>query len=132
MRTQKYFQKNLKLIFVHKNFKKTGPQKLLIIVPNPYLSQSIPDHSPQPRIDFSYYEISEQDICSLICANDPIIENIAVPNVTDNVLKSAYAGMVLRQVASHAFRRNCQDVIFLQRKLSLNIDRLVSKKNIKL
>ena len=62
-------------------------------------------------------------------SNDPIIENIAVPNVTDNVLKSAYAGMVLRQVASHAFRRNCQDVIFLQRKLSLNIDRLVSKKH---
>ena len=49
--------------------------------------------------------------------------------MTDNVLKSAYAGMVLRQVASHAFRRNCQDVIFLQRKLSLNIDRLVSKEN---
>ena len=62
-------------------------------------------------------------------SNDPIIENIAVPNVTDNVLKSAYAGMVLRQVASHAFRRNCQDVIFLQRKLSLNIDRLVSKEH---
>ena len=62
-------------------------------------------------------------------SNDPIIDNIAVPNVTDNVLKSAYAGMVLRQVASHAFRRNCQDVIFLQRKLSLNIDRLVSKKH---
>ena len=49
--------------------------------------------------------------------------------MTDNVLKSAYAGMVLRQVASHAFRRNCQDVIFLQRKLSLNIDRLVSKEH---
>ena len=61
-------------------------------------------------------------------SNDPIIENVAVPNVSDNVLKSAYAGMVLRQVASHAFRRNCQDVIFLQRKLSLNMDRLVSKK----
>ena len=62
-------------------------------------------------------------------SNDPIIENVAVPNVSDNVLKSAYAGMVLRQVASHAFRRNCQDVIFLQRKLSLNIDRLVSKEH---
>ena len=49
--------------------------------------------------------------------------------MTDNVLKSAYAGMVLRQVASHAFRKNCQDVIFLQRKLSLNIDRLVSKEH---
>ena len=46
--------------------------------------------------------------------------------MTDNVLKSAYAGMVLRQAASHAFRRNSQDVIFLKRKLSLSIDRMVS------
>jgi hypothetical protein len=46
---------------------KNGPQKLLIIGPNPFISQSSPDHSPQPRIDFSYYEISGPDICSLIC-----------------------------------------------------------------
>ena len=31
---------------------KNGPQKLLIIVPDPFISQSNPDHSPQPRIDF--------------------------------------------------------------------------------
>ena len=37
---------------------KNGPQKLLIIGPDPFISQSSPDHSPQPRIDFSYYEIS--------------------------------------------------------------------------
>ena len=47
---------------------KNGPQKLLIIGPNPFISQSSPDHSPQPRINFSYYEISGPDICSLICA----------------------------------------------------------------
>ena len=41
---------------------KNGPQKLLIIGPNPFISQSSPDHSPQPRIDFSYYEISGPDI----------------------------------------------------------------------
>ena len=46
--------------------------------------------------------------------------------MTDNVLKLAYAGMVLRQAASHAFRRNSQDVIFLKQKLSLSIDRMVS------
>jgi hypothetical protein len=34
---------------------------LLIIGPTPFF------HSPQPRIDFSYYEISGPDICSLIC-----------------------------------------------------------------
>ena len=36
--------------------------------PDPFISQSSPDHSPQPRIDFSYYEISGPDICYLICA----------------------------------------------------------------
>ena len=41
---------------------------LLIISPNPFISKSSPDNSPQPRIDFSYYEISGPDICSLICA----------------------------------------------------------------
>jgi hypothetical protein len=46
---------------------KNGPQKLLIIGPNPFISQSSPDHRPQPRIDFSCYEISGPDICSLIC-----------------------------------------------------------------
>ena len=34
---------------------------------NTFISQSSQDHSPQPKIDFSYYEISGQDICSLIC-----------------------------------------------------------------
>ena len=40
---------------------------MLIIGPDPFISQSSPDHSPQPRINFSYYEISGPDICSLIC-----------------------------------------------------------------
>ena len=40
---------------------------MLIIGPDPFISQSSPDHSPLPRIDFSYYEISRPDICSLIC-----------------------------------------------------------------
>ena len=40
-------------------------------------------------------------------------------------MKSAYAGMVLRQVASHALQRRSQDVIFLRRQLSWNIHRLV-------
>ena len=46
---------------------KKGPQKLLIIGPDPFISQSSPDHSSQPRIDFSYYAILGPDICSLIC-----------------------------------------------------------------
>ena len=30
---------------------------MLIIGPDPFISQSSPDHSSQPRIDFWYYEI---------------------------------------------------------------------------
>ena len=41
---------------------------MLIISPDPFISQSSPDHSPQSKIDFSYYEISGPDIYSLICA----------------------------------------------------------------
>ena len=51
--TLNYFQKSLK----------NGPQKLLIIGPNPSTVQP----RPQPKIDFLYYEISGPDICSLIC-----------------------------------------------------------------
>ena len=46
---------------------KNGPQKLLIISPDPFNPQSSPGHSPQPKIDFPYHEISRPDICSLIC-----------------------------------------------------------------
>ena len=40
---------------------------MLIIGQDPFFPRSSPDHSPQPRIDFPYYEISGPDICSLIC-----------------------------------------------------------------
>ena len=44
LRTLKYFQKNFKLsIKTLKNL----PQKLLIIDPNPFISHSSPDHSPE-------------------------------------------------------------------------------------
>ena len=52
---------------------KNGPQKLLIIGPDPFISQSSSANSPQPRIDFSYYEISGPDICSLICGYRPYV-----------------------------------------------------------
>ena len=43
-----------------------------LLWPTPFYSTvySSPDHSPQPRIDFPYYEISEPDICSLICEHN--------------------------------------------------------------
>ena len=65
-------------------------------------------------------------ILSLIILSTYI--SFSVPNLTDVVMGSAYAGCVLRQVASQALNRNSQDVIFMPRQLSsLNvINRLIS------
>ena len=55
---------------------KNWPQRLLIISLDPYISKSSPEHSPKPRIDFSYYEISGPDICSLICEINTCVSSI--------------------------------------------------------
>ena len=66
------FSKTFLKIFLTPKKGKNRPQKLLIIGPDPFISQSAQTYGPQPRIDFSYYEISGPDICSLICeANMP-------------------------------------------------------------
>ena len=52
---------------------KNGSQKLLIISPNLF-PQSSPDHSPQPRIDISYYKHVPRLIRLLICALQSLIE----------------------------------------------------------
>ena len=46
---------------------KNGPQKLLIIGLDTFILQS----SPQPKIDFSYYEYVPRPICLLICVYEP-------------------------------------------------------------
>ena len=61
------FKKKLKKFLIPKKWK-NRPQKLLIIGPDPLISQSSPDQQPTARIDFSYYEISGPGICFLICA----------------------------------------------------------------
>ena len=43
---------------------------MLIIGPDPFFPLSSPGHSPQPKIDSPYHEISGPDICSLICESD--------------------------------------------------------------
>ena len=48
---------------------KSHPKKLLRIGPDPFFPRSSPGHSPQPKIDIPYQEISGPDICSLICGN---------------------------------------------------------------
>ena len=48
----------IKKFFDPKKVKKNGPQKLLIISPDPFIS---------------YYEISGPDICSLICVSIPFL-----------------------------------------------------------
>ena len=60
------FKKKSKFFLTPKKWR-NGPKKLLIIGPDPFISHSSPDYSPQSRIDFSCYEISGPDICSLIC-----------------------------------------------------------------
>ena len=62
----KILSKNFKLFSVHKNFKKRS-SKVAHNWPKPFFPQSSPAHSPQPKIDFLFYEISGPDICSLIC-----------------------------------------------------------------
>ena len=52
---------------------------------------------------------------------------MTVPNITDDVMRSAYVGSVLRQVSSGLLNRNSQDVIFMPIQLSLqNVNRLIS------
>ena len=68
VRTLQCFQIFFLNFFLPWKSEKNGPQKLLIIGPDPFIPQSSPDHSPLPRIDFSYYEISGPDICFLICS----------------------------------------------------------------
>ena len=66
----KTFSKTFWINFLSIKTFKNWPQELLIIRQDPFISLSSPDHSPQLRIDFSYYEISWPDICSLICDQD--------------------------------------------------------------
>ena len=61
----KIFSKFFHINFLPIKTLKNGPQKLLTIGPNIFFHS--PAHGPHPRIDFSYYEISGPDICSLIC-----------------------------------------------------------------
>jgi hypothetical protein len=60
------FKKNLTFFFDPEKVKKP-PSKVAHNRPKPFFPLASPDHSPQPRIDFSYYEILGPDICSLIC-----------------------------------------------------------------
>ena len=79
--------------FVHKNFKKQT-SKVAHYRPRPFYFTVKP--RPQPRIDFSYYEISGPDICTLICAgtynstNEQIEKErylISVSSGSHNVIK---------------------------------------------
>ena len=69
------------MVFSKKNYKNFDPEKVKKRAskvahnrPRPFYFTVQPRptaHSPQPRIDFSYYEISGPDICSLICVLAP-------------------------------------------------------------
>ena len=87
VRTLKYFQKNCKLIFLSIKTLRNGPQKLLIIGPNPFISQSSPDHSPQLRNwFFILWNLGTRHLFSYLCN---IIEEI---NTTEScIFKREYA-----------------------------------------
>ena len=53
--------------------------------PRPFFPLSSPGHSPQPKIDSPYHEISGPDICSLICDNLP-------PKAMMHLLRTRYVG----------------------------------------
>ena len=80
------FSKKFWINFLSIKFLKNWPQKLLIISPNPFISQSSPDHKPRPKIDFSYYEISGPDICSLHTVREWIYIGHKLPRIFDSSL----------------------------------------------
>ena len=85
---------------------------MLIIGPTPFISQSSPDHCPQPRIDFSYYEMSGPDICSFICVLDLEIIN---ENKWFLLLVSVVSGSLMRFFRFFRFmRRACQPSFFVK------------------
>ena len=68
-----------------KNWKKITPKK--VAQDQPFFPQSSPGISPQPKIDFPYYEISGPDICSLICALTSEAEaNFPIPSNRKHLL----------------------------------------------
>ena len=69
-----------------KTLKKTG-LKFTHNRQKPFFSQSSPAHSPQPKIDFSYYEYVPRHICLLICVILPFIPNTkAIGSIQQTVL----------------------------------------------
>ena len=64
VRTLQYFQKILKLFFVHENFK-NGPQKLLIIGPQTFFSQYCPAAKTSPELIFHIINMSQDSSVSL-------------------------------------------------------------------
>ena len=70
-----------------KNWKK-HPKKLLRIGPDHFFPLTSQGHSPQPKIDFPYHEISGLDICSLICVLDCLVQQ---QHKDANCLKSQYS-----------------------------------------
>ena len=59
---------------------KNHPKKLLRIGPDHFFPLTSQGHSPQPKIDFPYHEISGPDICSLICVLAPLYCFLHSPN----------------------------------------------------
>ena len=66
VRTLWCFQKNFKNFFLTPKKWKNRPKKLLIIGPDPFLRQSSPGHSPQPRSSFPFYKRPNPNVSLLV------------------------------------------------------------------
>ena len=66
MQTLQCFKNFFVCFFVHKKLNKP-PSKVAHNRPKPFLPQSSPTHSQQPKINFSYLKNVSTSICSLIC-----------------------------------------------------------------
>ena len=68
--------------------RKNGPQKLLIIGPDPFIPQSSPGHSPQPKIDFYILKSRDQTsvLLSVLISITFFIWYIKVHNIPSSLL----------------------------------------------
>ena len=100
---------------------KNGPQKLLIIGPNLFFSQSSPAHSPQPRIDFSYHNMSGTSICSLICAIHTLHKSLVIQghivNCPDTPKQIGY-GLDMESLGNNSNCTSyCRKIVFATSKI---------------
>ena len=83
---------------------KNHPKKLLRIGPDHFFPLTSQGHSPQPKIDFPYHEISGPDICSLICGTNSAFKTIGRQGV--NQFEDIFQILAYFLLRSNSWTRN--------------------------